>query len=395
VNFRRSRWPAKSSGIQFFMTRLLSLRGSPPVTRVFVSLLAVILMFLIRKVLDPVLGANVPYLVMFPAIVFSAWFCGIGPSILAATLAFLGEQYWFIPPVHTLMLRGIAEWAGAIIYFAVSAVIIVLAENSQRAHAVVRKSHAELEDRVEERTRDLHKKNQELIQQAEVVRELSALLLRTQDEERRRIARDLHDSLGQLVVALNMNLSRIQSALPVLAQNEVSLLNDSISLVGELLRQIRTISHLLHPPLLDEVGLASAIRWYAEEFSKRSKIQLTIDLPAALDRLPADVEISVFRVIQECLTNVHRHSNSAEAGIRLICDESELRAEVWDRGRGMSSEKLENLSSAARGGVGIRGMRERLRQFGGTLEVRSDAWGTRVVAKMPAQRQMSRTVQSR
>jgi signal transduction histidine kinase len=376
------------------MTRLLSLRKNRSLTRLFISLLAVIVMFLIRRALNPILGANVPYLVMFPAIVFSAWLCGTGPSILAATLAFFGEQYWFIPPVHTLMLRGIAEWVGAIIYFAVSAVIIVLAESSQRAHTAVRRSYAELEERVEERTRDLHKKNQEFKKQAEVVRELSARLLRTQDEERRRIARDLHDSLGQLLVALNMNLSRIQTGFPAFGQNEITLLNDSISLVRELLRQIRTISHLLHPPLLDEVGLASAIRWYAEEFSKRSKIQLNLDLPAALDRLPPDVEISVFRIIQECLTNVHRHSNSSEAGIRLTCDDGELTVEVWDRGRGMSSEKLGDLSCPARGGVGIRGMRERLRQFGGILEVRSDAWGTRVVAQIPAE-QLACAVQSR
>jgi len=377
------------------MTRLLSLRASPPVTRLSVSLFGLTVMFLLRKAIDPVLGANVPYLVMFPAIVFSAWFCGTGPSILATTLAFFGEQYWFIPPVHTLMLTGIAEWVGAITYFSVSAVIIILAESSQRAHAAVRKSHAELEDQVEKRTRDLHLKNQELVNQTEVVRELSARLLRTQDEERRRIARDLHDSLGQLLVALDMNLSRIQTGCRALGENQIILVNDSISLVSELLRQIRTISHLLHPPLLDEVGLASAIRWYAEEFSKRSKIQLTLDLPVAFDRPSPEVEISVFRVVQECLTNVHRHSNSSEAGIRLTCDDGELRAEVWDRGTGMSPEKLVDLSSAARGGVGIRGMRERLRQFGGTLEVRSDGLGTRIVAKMPIRQQLACAAQSR
>jgi signal transduction histidine kinase len=365
------------------MKSSLLLHATPRGVRYALALFAIILALLIRQAIDPLLGPNVPYLVMFPAIVFSAWYCGLGPAVITTILAFFGEQYWFIPPLHTLAIVGQQEWVSATVYFAISVVIILFAESRQRSSAALRQSHDEIENRVEERTRDLQAKNVELVNQTEIVHQLSRRLLQAQDEERRRIARDLHDSLGQLAVALNMNLSSIKNEVPWCGPNESRLLDDSVFLVQELLRQVRTISHLLHPPLLDEVGLQSAIRWYVEEFSKRSNIQVTLELPGMLDRLSQDAETSVFRIIQECLTNVHRHSESPIAGIRVACTEDELMAEVWDRGKGISSEIQIMLSSAEAGGVGIRGMRERLRQFGGTLEVKSGQQGTRVVARIP------------
>jgi signal transduction histidine kinase len=365
------------------MKNLLLPRANPRSMRYALALLATILVLLIRQAIDPMLGPNVPYLVMFPAIVFSAWYCGLGPAVITTILAFFGEQYWFIPPLHTLAIAGLQEWVSATVYFAVSVVIIVFAEISQRASAALRRSYDEIENRVEERTRDLQAKNAELVNQTEIVHQLSRRLLQVQDEERRRIARDLHDSLGQLAVALNLNLSSIKNLVASCGPNESRLLDDSVLLVQELLRQVRTISHLLHPPLLDEVGLPSAVRWYVEEFSKRSNIQVTLELPDKLDRLSQDAETSVFRVIQECLTNVHRHSESSVAGIRVACNEDELMAEVWDRGKGISPENQIMSSSAKVGGVGIRGMRERLRQFGGTLDVKSGHQGTRVVARIP------------
>jgi signal transduction histidine kinase len=362
------------------------------------ALLATIVMLAIRRALDPVLGTYIPYLLVFPAIVFSAWYCGLGPAILTSTIAFLGEQYWFIPPFHTFAVVGAAEWASVVVYFVVSAVVIAFAESSRRTLATLRvsnekleqtsealrNSHEQLEQRVEARTRELQIKNAELINQAEVVREISGRLLQTQDEERRRLARDLHDSLGQLVAALGMNLSLLQSAVPQLGRSETRLVTDSMATVQELSRQIRTISHLLHPPLLDEVGLSSALQWYVEEFAQRSNIRVTLELSPELGRLPRDAEISIFRVVQECLTNIHRHSGSPTAGVRITYDNGNVRTEVSDAGKGISPEKQSLFSSAGRGGVGVRGMRERLRQFGGTLELKSGAQGTVVIATLPS-----------
>jgi signal transduction histidine kinase len=174
------------------------------------------------------LGTYIPYLPVLRAIVISARYCGVGPSILTSALAFFGEQYWFIRPLHTFAIVGATEWASPVVYFVVSAVIILFAENNrhtlaslalsieklEQASEALRNSHEHLERRVKERTRELQAKNIELIHQAEVVRELSGRLLQTQDAERRRLARDLHDSLGQLVAALGMNLSLLQSAVP-------------------------------------------------------------------------------------------------------------------------------------------------------------------------------------
>jgi signal transduction histidine kinase len=381
------------------MRRSLSLRlHREAVARYTLALFVTVLMLVIRRALDPLLGTYIPYLLVLPAVVISARYCGVGPSILTSALAFFGEQYWFIPPLHTFAIVGATEWASAVVYFVVSAVIILFAENNrhtlaslalsieklEQASEALRNSHEHLERRVKERTRELQAKNIELIHQAEVVRELSGRLLQTQDEERRRLARDLHDSLGQLVAALGMNLSLLPSALPQLGRSETRLVTDCMATVQELSRQIRTISHLLHPPLLDEVGLSSALQWYVEEFAQRSNIKVTLELSPELGRLPRDAEISIFRVVQECLTNIHRHSGSTTAGVRITCVNGDVRTEVWDAGKGISPERLSLFSSAGRGGVGIRGMRERLRQFGGTLEVSSGANGTVVIATLPS-----------
>ena len=148
-------------------------------------------------------------------------------------------------------------------------------------------------------------------------------------------------------------------------------------------REIRTISHLLHPPLLDEAGLASALRWYVEGFAKRSRIQVDIEIPQSLGRLPDDTEIAMFRVVQECLTNIHRHSGSATANIRIKSHGQQVILEVEDRGNGMPQDKLRTLARVGRIGVGFGGMRERLRQLNGTLEVQSDGNGTLVTATLP------------
>jgi PAS domain S-box-containing protein len=240
-----------------------------------------------------------------------------------------------------------------------------------------------LEERVRERTRELEAKNLELVRQTDVVRELSARLLQIQDEERRRIARELHDSVGQMLAAVSMNLATVTCEADALSPEAGKALQDNVGLLEQLSSEIRTISHLLHPPLLDEVGLQSALQWYIEGFGERSKIKVDLELPDDFGRLPRNLEITLFRVVQECLTNIHRHSGSSTAAIRVARSENEVRLEVRDAGKGIPAEAQTSLSSGKLSGVGLRGMHERLRQMGGQLDVQSDANGTLVVATLP------------
>ena len=214
------------------------------------------------------------------------------------------------------------------------------------------------------------------------VRRLSGRLLQIRDEERRRLARDLHDSLGQTLTAVKMNLSylgRDTSQLDERGQNAVA---ESKELVDNSLKEVRTLSHLLHPPMLDDVGLLAAIRWFANGFSQRSSIRVELSLPADLPRLPTEVETAVFRVVQESLTNVHRHSGSDTAIVRLETEANNLHLYVIDHGRGISPDKLSRQESASVG-VGLLGMRERLRQLLGQLDIDSGSQGTTIHATIP------------
>ncbi len=240
-----------------------------------------------------------------------------------------------------------------------------------------------LEERVHERTRELEAKNLELVTQTEVVRELSARLLQIQDEERRRIARELHDSVGQMLAAVSMNLAQVNHEANALSPDARKALEDNAGLLEQLSSEIRTISHLLHPPLLDEVGLQSALQWYIDGFSERSKIKVDLELPDDFGRLPRNLEITLFRVVQECLTNIHRHSGSNTAAIRVSRSENEVRLEVRDAGKGIPVEAQTSLSSGKLSGVGLRGMHERLRQMGGHLDLQSNGNGTLVLATLP------------
>jgi PAS domain S-box-containing protein len=240
-----------------------------------------------------------------------------------------------------------------------------------------------LEERVHERTRELEVKNLELVRQTEVVRELSARLLQIQDEERRRIARELHDSVGQMLAAVSMNLAQVNHEASALSVDARRALEDNAALLEQLSREIRTISHLLHPPLLDEVGLQSALQWYIDGFGERSKIKVDLELPDDFGRLPRNLEITLFRVVQECLTNIHRHSESSTAAIRFARSENEVRLEVRDAGKGIPAEAQTGLSSGKLSGVGLRGMHERLRQMGGHLDIESNSSGTLVIATLP------------
>ncbi|MGA8763516.1 MAG: MHYT domain-containing protein [Candidatus Sulfotelmatobacter sp.] len=217
----------------------------------------------------------------------------------------------------------------------------------------------------------------------EGLRLLSGKLLHMQDEERRRLARELHDSAGQILAALSMNLTPLESDSGRTSPTAAKAVEESLRLVNELSRDLRTISHLLHPPLLDEVGLSSALRSFLEGFTDRSKIKVDFEIPDDFGRLPQDVETAVFRVVQECLTNVHRHSGSSIANICIARANGHVRVEVADHGKGIPPEKRAAMNSAGVPGVGIRGMRERLRQLGGTLQISSNGVGTVVVAELP------------
>jgi signal transduction histidine kinase len=242
-------------------------------------------------------------------------------------------------------------------------------ENAERERGL----RAELELRVEERTAELQLANQQL-------RELSSRLQQMQDEERRRLARELHDSVGQLLVAIAMNVEVVKTERDKLSPDIARRVDENANIIQQLITDIRTLSHLLHPPLLDEVGLPSALRWYVDGFAQRSGIDATLELPDNLERLPADMEIAIFRAVQEALTNVHRHSGSRCCSVKLTQDHNYLRVEIADQGKGIAKDKY--LSLTRSGGVGIRGLQERLRQLGGTLEIASTDHGTTVTASL-------------
>jgi len=215
----------------------------------------------------------------------------------------------------------------------------------------------------------------------EALHELTGRLLRLQDEERRRIGRELHDSTAQALAALEVNLSLVHKAADALATQPRELLAESVGLAQQCSNEIRTVAYLLHPPLLDELGLASALRWHVEGFAKRSGIRVDLDLPEQMERLSAEHELALFRVARESLANVHRHSGSQTAAICLRPEAGRVALEVSDSGRGMPEPVLRSFAAnAGTFGVGLSGMRERLRQLGGHLELESGPGGTRVRA---------------
>ena len=219
----------------------------------------------------------------------------------------------------------------------------------------------------------------------EAVRELSGRLLRLQDDERRRMARELHDSTAQTVSALSLNLALVQQrAGASLDAKALKCLVEASELAEQASREIRTFSYLLHPPMLDEAGLPFALRWYVDGFAERTRIQVDLDVSPDLGRLSGDVETALFRIVQECLTNIHRHSGSPTARIQLGRDGQQISLEVADEGRGLPEAAfLESDGGPAKLGVGIRGMRERVRQLGGRLEIRPGKPGTIVEVILP------------
>jgi two-component system NarL family sensor kinase len=205
--------------------------------------------------------------------------------------------------------------------------------------------------------------------------------LESQDAERQHIARELHDSAGQTLTALGLQLARISEA----AKNDPALakdLQDAEELVQHLAREIRTTSYLLHPPLLDETGISSALSWYMQGLAERSSVEIDLKISGNFGRLPPEMELLIFRLVQECLTNIHRHSGSKTALIRIEREENAVHVKVEDQGRGMSPERLAEIQSHGTG-VGIRGMRERVQHFRGDLVIESNGSGTTVSAILP------------
>jgi PAS domain S-box-containing protein len=244
-----------------------------------------------------------------------------------------------------------------------------------RVNETLKQGNEELRKEIAERIaaqRKLHESEQSL-------RKLSGHLLRMQDEERRRLGRELHDSVGQYLAALKMGLDS-------LGGDEVGQLSECIRLVDQSMSEVRTISYLLYPPMLEEMGLKSAIPWYLDGFAKRSGIRVAWEIPADFERLSRDVELAIFRVLQESLTNVHRHSGSETAEVRLQVESGTACLEVTDHGVGIPADVLE-LSAGEIGtlGVGLRGMAERMRQLGGDVSLSSTPEGTTVRATAPAQ----------
>jgi len=464
--------------------------------RYLLATLAAVFALFLRKLLDPLLGTDNPYHTMWLAIVFSAWYCGLGPSLIALAIGLLGIWYWFLPPYNSFALMNHTDVLGLLSFAAFSGVIMFLGESNrhivagrEQVEEELRKAQQELERRVKDRTAELEHKVSEIAEKAvlldlandaifvkaanctitywnqgaerlygwtkgealgrsphellrtefpiplteieakdywegelrhtkrdgvqivvasrwttvrdkdgkpaawleintdvtarkraeETARSLSGRLLTLQDDERRRIAAGLHDSLGQFLTALKINLHLLSTA----EETRAKVVSECSEIVDQCLTVTRTISHLLHPPLLDEAGFGSAAQWYVDGFADRSGIKVKLDLPPTLGRLHRDVETALFRAVQEALTNVHRHSGSSSVDIRIDLDEEQVRLEIRDYGRGISKERLNRLTDDARAGIGIAGMRERARELRGALEIKSDETGTRVIVAIP------------
>jgi PAS domain S-box-containing protein len=476
---------------------VLMLKVKQQAGRYALGILAAVIALLLRGLLDPLLGRENPYHTVWLAVVFSTWYCGVGPAIVTTILSLAGVWFFFLPPIDSFRGLTYSQFFGMTGFLVLSGVIIALGESGRRAlakrlHAEeeLRRLHGELENGVRERTAALEQKTAELAEKAtmldlandaifvrtagdtvsywnegaerlygwtkeevlghtmhdllhtefpvplddikgretwegelrhtkrdgtqitvasrwrtlrdpagnalgwleintdisprkraeEAARRLSGRLLTLQDEEQRRIARELHDSLGQYLAALKMNIDCLPDA--KLDQNK--LISDCSRILETCLAETRTISHLLHPPLLDESGIVTAARWYVDEFARRSGIAVTFEVSPEGIRLRSEIEIALFRAIQESLTNVHRHSGAKSVKIRLARNGELVRLEIEDNGRGITSEQLNRLAEGtAEIGVGLAGMRERLRQLDGSLEIQSTGAGTKVVVTTP------------
>ncbi|MFY9689336.1 MAG: PAS domain S-box protein [Candidatus Acidiferrales bacterium] len=448
---------------------------SKAVFRYSLAVVAAVFALVLRYLLTPLLGHQNPYHTVWLAVVFAAWYCGLGPSIVTTILTALGVNYWFLPPIRSFNVADRTDWYGLIAFVVFSGAIIALGESNRRGFAARSRLAAIVEssddaivsknlsgvitswnkgaervfghtaeeaigrhitliipsDRNAEEAMILDRiRRGQPVEHFETVRvrkdgthvdvsltispvrdstgrvigaskvardvterkrveeaiketEVSARLLKLQDEERRRMARELHDGVGQLLAAMNMNAGGLEMEKANLSPEGVRCVDENARLIDQVSSDIRTLSYLFHPPMLDEMGLPSALAWYVDGFAERSKIAATLEVPTDWERLPEDYELCLFRIAQECLTNIHRHSGSPTATVKLSRSPSEITLEVSDKGRGVDPEIQARIASGKTAGVGLRGMRERVRQLGGNVEIRSTAKGTAVIATLP------------
>lgn len=468
-------------------------------SRYAMGILAAVVALGLRKLLNPVLGTQNPYHTLWLAVVFSSWYCGIGPSIATVLVGALGAWYWLLAPINSWRFQNAQEIYGMIGFVLFSAVIISLGESTRRsiekrrdAETALTNVQMELEHRVWERTAALERTTAEVVEKAalldlandaifvknaagrisywnqgaerlygwtmneaighapaellkseypvplseiesqndwegeirhttrsgqrivvasrwttlrdsqgvavgwleintditarkraeEAVRGLGVRILTLQDEEHRRIARGLHDSLGQYLTALKINLDVLSST----NGKSSTLASECSEIADKCLIETRTISHLLHPPMLDEAGLGSAVRWYVDGFAQRSGIAVNLNVPPNLKRMQHDVEVALFRAVQEALTNIHRHSGASVVDIDLQVDANKIRLKITDNGKGIPPDRLRSLIAGTAGGIGIAGMRERIRDLSGSMELQSSSSGTTLTLSLPAHR---------
>jgi signal transduction histidine kinase len=331
-----------------------------------IAALAVVVAFAARAAIHPFLSGQetstfMAYTTFMVATAFAAWFLGWAPALLSIGLGLLTGNFFFTPPAFSLAFSR-NELPETITYLVASGVFLLIGHAKQQ------------------RTALLVEKNREIEGANARLREMSVHLMRAQDDERRKIARDLHDSVGQYLSAIAMTLDPIGERAKELPAGVTERVAEAAEMSRTCAREVRTISHLLHPPLLDEMGLSAAVRWYTEGFAARSAIQVQVEVPQDLHRFGNDIEIALFRVLQESLTNVHRHSGSKLARVAVGADSRQVWLEVRDHGKGLPHK---DGQPAFRPGVGTSGMQERIEELRGSLEFSSDQTGTVVKAVIP------------
>jgi len=288
---------------------------------------------------------------------------------------------------YEYIFRPVFDAQGAVVMVAGSTRDITerkrVAEELKESQEKLRLLAESLENQVRVRTDELERRNNDVLTQSDRLRELSVRLMETQDVERRRIARDLHDSAGQLLAVLLINLARVSREIQDISPSLSQLVEETRMCGDELNREIRTTSYLLHPPMLDELGLRAALEWYVEGLNQRSGLAVDLSFEAGRERPSHEMELAVFRVVQECLTNIHRHSGSKTAHIRILWQDANLVVEIRDAGRGIAPEALRQIQSMGTG-VGLRGIRERIRPFSGRVNIESqEGVGTTVYVTLP------------
>ncbi|MBV8052764.1 MAG: hypothetical protein JOZ80_16375 [Acidobacteriaceae bacterium] len=321
---------------------------------------------------------------------FSWMFLAFGTFIIACGFTHLMEVVVLWKPLYWLSADVKLVTAMASVITAIALPPLVPKVHEMIAAA---KSSKEHEAKLEIANNELFHANQNLRDEVgkrthaeQELRALSGRLLRLQDDERRRLARELHDSTGQLLAGIQLNLSLAAKHLDGTNGNAHRWLADSLQLTTQAIGDVRTMSYLLHPPMLDEAGLAHALRWYVDGFVERTGIEIALSLSPRLDRLSPDTEVAVFRIVQECLTNIHRHSESQKAEITLARTSDKLVLTIRDYGKGISTEIIDaQKRGTSTFGVGLRGMAERVRQLGGSLTIAAANPGTVVESELPFQ----------